>query len=130
MNTKDLGELSQAKIISRCLELGFSVSIPFGDNQRYDLILDCKDGTLLRVQCKTAWKVRNTLAFNTASTFPRGDRKRVSYNGQAELFLVYAPYNNKVYRVFVNEAPSTQMTINLEDGKIGYNIKPSKQFEF
>lgn len=35
------------------MELGYNVSIPFGDCERYDFIADI-NGTLLRIQCKTA----------------------------------------------------------------------------
>ncbi len=51
-NTKWIGDLSAAKTLSRLLECGYAVSLPFGDNLRYDLVAD--DGLqLLRVQCKT-----------------------------------------------------------------------------
>lgn len=130
MNTKALGELSQAKIIARCLELGFSVSIPFGDNQRYDLILDTADMGLLKVQCKTAWKVGNTLEFNTASTFPRGSRKRINYVGHADLFLVYSPDTDKVYKFPVMGVPRTQVVINLSEEKSTSNMRLAKYYEF
>lgn len=51
-NSKSVGERSEAAILNWLIQLGYAVSIPFGNNQRYDLIADDGKG-LIRVQCKT-----------------------------------------------------------------------------
>ena len=51
-NTKDVGILSELRVITKLVEMGFIVSQPYGDNAPYDFILD-KDGELLKVQVKT-----------------------------------------------------------------------------
>ena len=53
-NTKQTGDVTEARIIAVLIEAGYSVSIPFGDNDRYDLVLDTGN-KLRRVQCKTGW---------------------------------------------------------------------------
>jgi len=35
------------------LKAGFPILLPFGDNRRYDMVVDVS-GSFLRVQCKTA----------------------------------------------------------------------------
>src|SRR5215468_9253180 len=54
-NKKALGERSQAIIIYRLLEAGYNILTPYGDNTRYDLVIEDADGQFWRVQCKTAW---------------------------------------------------------------------------
>jgi len=49
---KAKGDRTTLAVMLGLHEAGFAVSVPFGENTRYDLIID--DGTLLaRVQCKT-----------------------------------------------------------------------------
>ena len=50
---KRIGNIGEAKAISWLVEHGISVSIPFGDNERYDLVID-NNGSLERVQVKTS----------------------------------------------------------------------------
>ena len=53
MNTKYLGNLTELQCITRFYELGLPVSIPYGDSEKYDMILDVY-GNLYRLQCKHA----------------------------------------------------------------------------
>jgi hypothetical protein len=51
-DTKSIGDLSEAMVIAVLVRHGYLISIPFGENHRYDLIAD--DGErLLRIQVKT-----------------------------------------------------------------------------
>jgi len=47
---KTIGDCSQAYIMAKLLEIGYSVLTPFGDNQRYDLVIEDAEGQLWRVQ--------------------------------------------------------------------------------
>ena len=53
MSTKYLGNLTELQCITRFYELGFPVSIPYGDSEKYDMVLDVS-GKLYRLQCKHA----------------------------------------------------------------------------
>ena len=59
VDTKAIGDVSEAMILTEFLKAGFPVLVPFGDNRRYDLVVEV-GGHFLRVQCKTAslcgWK--------------------------------------------------------------------------
>jgi PD-(D/E)XK endonuclease len=49
---KDIGDRSRLAVMLALRAAGFAVLIPFGENTRYDLVID--DGySLGRVQCKT-----------------------------------------------------------------------------
>jgi hypothetical protein len=86
-NTKKIGEISEAIVIAEFLKSGFPVLLPFGDNQRYDMVVEV-DGRFLRVQCKTARTLRGgaVLCFNTRSTNRTRPIASSSYRNQADLF--------------------------------------------
>ena len=130
MNSKTKGNISESVIISEILKKGWSVSIPFGNNQRYDLIAD--DGSkLYKIQCKTACKNNGGLSFRTCST--NGfTGKHTTYVGQIDFFLVYFPDNGKVYRYPIENAPTGAAFLRI-DAPIGgtkSNIKWAKDFLF
>jgi PD-(D/E)XK endonuclease len=50
---KKAGEMAEACFIAAAVRHGFTVSRPFGDSARYDFILECPDGTLLKIQVKS-----------------------------------------------------------------------------
>ena len=50
-NTKRIGNLVELQCAMALYELGCSVSIPFGNSEKYDLIIDWHD-KLYKVQCK------------------------------------------------------------------------------
>lgn len=54
MNTKQVGDVTEVRILSRLITEGFSVSTPYGDNDPYDLLVDT-ESRILKVQCKTGW---------------------------------------------------------------------------
>lgn len=51
MNTKSKGNIGEIKIASEFIKWGCFVSFPFGDNARYDLVVDI-NGELKKVQVK------------------------------------------------------------------------------
>ena len=51
MNTKQLGNLTELQCMTYLYELGYSISIPFGNADKYDLILDI-DNKLYKIQIK------------------------------------------------------------------------------
>ena len=53
MNSKMVGNLTEINCLKAFTELGYGVSIPFGDCLRYDLVVDIKN-KLYKIQCKTA----------------------------------------------------------------------------
>jgi hypothetical protein len=108
----DVGLRTEAAITRRLIELGYSVSIPVGSNQRYDLIVDV--GELLRVQCKTGRLRCGAVEFNTISvrSNTRGARSR-NYIGEIDYFLVFYPDTDRVYFMSIEEATSSKGTLRI-----------------
>lgn len=51
MDSKQIGNLTELQCITRFYELGYTVSVPYGDSEKYDFILDVH-GKLYKLQCK------------------------------------------------------------------------------
>lgn len=113
MHKLDKGSLSEGKILAALLAAGYKVSVPWGQNTRYDLIAD-KDDSLYRIQCKTAWldKDKTFLTFNTqscnATIIPK------SYRGQIEFFAVYSPDLDKVYLLSVDDVGTVNCALRIK----------------
>ena len=101
MNTKDIGSLSESIVMTALLKQGHRVSVPWGENSPYDLVLD--DGKLQRVQVKTGKLENGSVLFRISSTYYDGVAKKpISHRyekGTVDVFGVYCPQNDKVYIV-------------------------------
>jgi len=132
MNTKQVGDISQIKVMTRLLQKEYSVSVPFGDNQRYDLIFD--DGNLKKVQCKTGRIKDNAITFPTASTYAHRGGKRKDYSNEIDFFGVYCPDNDTVYLVEIESIKEcgAAATLRLSPPKNNQTkgIRYAKDFEF
>lgn len=109
--------MTEGIIIAHLLKLGYSVAMPFGDNQRYDLIVD-DSGALLRAQVKTGRVLKGCVVFGTCS-INGFTGKKTSYTGQIEIFLVYCPQLGKVYRVPVEAVGIREGILRVEPTKGG-----------
>ncbi len=56
-NDKTIGERSEAIIMAKLLEVGYGVLMPFGDNRRYDLVIEDADEQFWRVQIRVIMRV-------------------------------------------------------------------------
>jgi PD-(D/E)XK endonuclease len=127
----DVGQRTEGAILAELLRRGYRVLLPFGVNQRYDLVLDMGD-RFLRVQCKTGRLRAGVIRFATRST--RRNSRELSqrgYAGEADVFIVYCPDNRGVYVVPVDEAPATGMYLRLAVASNGQSqrIRWAKDFE-
>jgi hypothetical protein len=118
MNTKTIGERSEAHVLAALLQAGYVVLLPFGDNQRYDLVIE-EGGTFRRVQVKTARRSRrsNAIDFDTCSSQCHRGKGKQDYRGQCDVFAAYLPDTGAVYLVPVDEVGQTGCSLRLGAGK-------------
>ena len=130
-NSKDRGDETEARAIHELISNGYSVSVPFGDNDKYDLVAD--DGeTLYRVQCKTAWRNKEeTIRFNTHSQTTReGEDHERTYQGEIDAFLVRHPETETMYWIGVDGATEQKMELRF-DAEIDHpSINWAEEYEF
>jgi hypothetical protein len=93
---KEVGERTEAAILNHFIQKGVPVSIPWGNNQRYDLVLE-ENGVLLKAQCKTGTYKKGVVTFATSSK--SGGKSRKDYSGQIDCFLVYCEQLNTYYKI-------------------------------
>ena len=62
MTTKEKGNLTELLCLCEFAKLGIKVSIPYGEDCKYDFIIDIY-GHLLKIQCKTSHKLENQEGF-------------------------------------------------------------------
>ena len=68
MNSKRIGNVGEAAILSKMVEHGIPVYLPFGDNEKADLVADF-NGRLVKIQIKTSLKAeQGSYSFNTCSS--------------------------------------------------------------
>lgn len=101
MNTNLKGKVIELELLTNVTKLGYSVSIPFGDKDRYDQIWDV-NGKLLKIQVKACrWKddARTGIIFNCYSV---SNGKKHKYTNQ-DIDYFATVWNGKCYMVNVNE---------------------------
>jgi PD-(D/E)XK endonuclease len=138
LNHKEMGERSEAIIIGRLVYSGYTVLKPYGENQRYDLVIEDADRKFWRVQCKTAWlsKDQTTIIFNPCSnhyayTWQKNTMTRRHYRGEVEYFAVYSPDLDKVYFIPIDQVGTTQANLRLTatKNKQEKNIRWASDYE-
>ena len=132
MNTKQTGDETEAHIVAALISEGYSVSIPFGDNDKYDLVLDI--GTdLFRVQCKTGWIEDDVVRFKTASkTTSNGEVELTEYTGFIDAFAVRCKSTGALYWVPIEDTGKKNTYLRLVEPKIDHpavNLAEEYRFE-
>lgn len=93
MNNKDKGDIGESKIIYEFVKRGIQVSIPFGDNARYDLIAEF-GGKLNKIQVKYCdQKIKNgsILAPCASSRNHTTNKHYTTYENDIDYFAFYIP---------------------------------------
>lgn len=111
---KGIGQKSEAQIMACFLQHDMVVLNPFGDNERYDLVVDERvlSHKFVTVQCKTARYNGDSFQFNTCSNnWNKGTIK--SYKGEVDVFAVYLRETKQVFIYDVNKCPNRSCTVRL-----------------
>jgi PD-(D/E)XK endonuclease len=116
----DVGHRTEGAILYHLVCAGYSVLVPAGVNQRYDLVIDA-EGEFIRAQCKTGRYRNGAIVFSTLSTITSKTRNvRREYHDQADVFLVHCPtFPDRVYCVPVDRASKGAMHLRVESSRNG-----------
>ena len=117
--TKIQGNKSEAKVLARLVELEYPVLIPFGDNERYDFVVESSSGIFTRIQVKTArWiEKRGILSIPTCSSYNHCNRGKKSYRGGADYIMAYSPHTEKIYKLKVDDVGTTEVCLRINPAK-------------
>jgi len=130
-NPKGAGELTEAMCLAAFVRGGEKVLLPFGDNQRYDMVLH-RGEDFIRVQCKTGRLRNGAVEAATCSSYAHRGNGSKDYTGSADWFAVWCPDTDKVYVVPVDEAPKRQITLRVEEPKCpsSKRMRWAKEYEY
>jgi hypothetical protein len=98
---KTIGDRSQLAIMIALDRAGYAVFVPYGENLRYDLVIDEGD-RLARVQCKTGRFQSGVVRFRACSSYahhPNPKPRKRDYLGEIDYFGVYCLETHDVYLV-------------------------------
>lgn len=108
INSKKKGNLTELQCITAFTEMGALISIPFGEDSRYDFIADVND-KLIKIQCKSSSELieNNQVVAITFKTVRQSGSNskvytRVKYTKE-EIDYFATFYNNHCYVIPVEE---------------------------
>lgn len=130
MDSKFIGNITELEVLTYITKLGYQVSIPFGDRERYDQIWDI-NGKLLKVQVKTSRLIDdNAIKFSCFSSHRKeGKSIKTKYTSdEIDYFATF--WNNKCYLIPIAET-SNEKTLRFAPPKNGQikGISFAKDYE-
>ena len=110
MDTKLIGNITELEVLTYITKLGYQVSIPFGDRERYDQIWDV-NGKLLKVQIKTSHAIDDGVVIKfscRSSQRSKGKCKNSRYSSdEIDYFATY--WQGKCYMVPIEETSAEKL---------------------
>jgi hypothetical protein len=101
MHTKTIGQITEAAVALSLLKPGKTVLTPYGENQRYDLVMEEVSG-FKTIQCKTGRYQNGCIVFNLYSVVRDKETKKYvkhSYGASVDYYGVYCAELAKVFLV-------------------------------
>jgi hypothetical protein len=132
---KDKGDRTTLAVMLALRETGYEVLVPFGENTRYDVVID--DGVRLeKVQCKTGRLRCGAVRWAVCSNYfhhPHPKYRSRDYRGQVDYFGVYCYETGAVYLVPIADLENAKATASLrvEPARNGQKklIRDAAQYE-
>jgi hypothetical protein len=107
---KAIGDRTTLALMLALSDAGYSVLVPFGENTRYDLVID-NGRRLARVQCKTGRLRDGAVYFRTCSSYahhPHPGAPSRHYLGEIDYFGVHCPETGGVYLIPIDDVPTVR----------------------
>ena len=91
------GLTTELKCMEKFIEYGFIVSVPYGNNSRYDLLVDLGNGKYIRIQCKTASLNENgSYTIYTANSVSTTTQRTVKHYNDAQIDFIASIIEDKM----------------------------------
>ena len=105
LTTKQKGNITELECLLTFVKKGYKVSIPYGEDCRYDLVVDINNN-LYRIQCKTSHALANPedgFKFKTQSCVITTHGTKQSKYSETEIDFFSTMYEGQCYLVPVVE---------------------------
>jgi hypothetical protein len=131
MDSHRKGELTEGIVIAELKRRSIPVSLPFGDNGRYDLVLESPDGELVRVQVKTGWIADGKVQFHAKSQHTNAQGNTYQrYDGDIDCFVIFSYELETLYLIREDEFRRV-ITLRVEEPQVeNRRINWAHEFEF
>lgn len=110
LTPKEKGNLTELQCLVAFAEQGIKTSIPYGENCRYDFIIDVNN-ILLKIQCKTSHSITSQEGFEfnckSVNVTNKGCFESRYTKEEIDYFATY--FNGKCYLVPVEECKTTKI---------------------
>lgn len=130
---KDMGNKAEIVIISEFIKNGIAVSIPFGQNEPYDLLIETKQG-FKSVQVKHASYRNGCVVSDIRHRVGFSKIKYASYQGKVDYIAVWCEELDKSYLLNIADCGErTYLRLRIENPKNNScvtKVKWAKDYEF
>ena len=116
MNSKLKGNKAESVVLSLFIQNNIPVLIPFGDNEKYDLVIDLK-GDLKSVQVKSGRYVNGCIIADSRHRIGAKRLKYETYGGKVDFIAIWCEELNKTYLISILESNKTGMCLRIEPPK-------------
>jgi hypothetical protein len=131
---KAIGDRTTLAVMLALQEAGYAILVPFGENTRYDLVIDNGKG-FGRVQCKTGRLREGAIRFKACSSYAHHRTPKLmrrDYIGEIDYFGVHCPETGGVYLIPIEDAAlQTQCSLRVTPSrnKQSRGIRPAAAYE-
>ena len=110
MNSKKIGNITEIEVALSLMKAGLTVLTPYGDNERYDLVVDCGK-RFVRIQCKTSHSKDKgaSFIFSGRSTHRRDGKVTHCIYTAEEIDYFATSFGGQCYLVPVAECKSDKI---------------------
>lgn len=119
MNSKSKGNIGEAMILAEFTKRNIQVSLPFGDNARYDMIADF-NGKLNKIQVKYSSQLSENdsyICHTSSSTNHTTNKHMDKYTNQVDYIAIYiSPWNESVL-IPIQDCDKNCICLRKEIGK-------------
>lgn len=130
---KDTGDRATLAVMLALRSQGYDVLVPFGENTRYDLVVDT-GARLLRVQCKSGSLRNGAVVFKVCSSYAHHPHPRVvrrNYENEVDCFAVYCRATSGVYLIPIGHLPKrSEASLRVEPARNGQRARIRRAQDF
>lgn len=113
LSTKAIGAHTELQCITYLHGLGYDISVPWGDNARYDFVLDVNH-KLYKIQCKTSSKVEDGVyRFQCRSTYSNSTGNRTATYSKEDVDYFATFINDKCYLIPIDETSKREKVMRF-----------------
>lgn len=113
MDVKSLGAQTELQCITYLHGLGYNISIPWGDNARYDFVLDV-NSKLYKIQCKTSRQSEEGVyKFNTKSTYINSQGNRSAHYTKEDVDFFCTFIEGKCYLIPLEQTSRSEKVMRF-----------------